>query len=218
MRLPPCLAAPRWGFVPLPPPPPPARQDWQKKHELDRKAIQELVCALCQARQPVSASCVACGVDFGAHRGPRLQGAPRRMPGCRCMRSRWGAHAAAAHTAPGAGHTARAASAAARRQTRQPCRSRARHPGLSPALAAAPQAPMPASSAASSTTTWPSSRTTATSVASAASAGATTTSTAPPAAPATPWPSRCVDKGGGGAGWSCRGGRAHVAWRPCAPG
>lgn len=42
-------------------------QDWQKKHELDRKAIQELVCALCQARQPVSASCVACGVDFGAY-------------------------------------------------------------------------------------------------------------------------------------------------------
>ncbi|KAL4441825.1 hypothetical protein ABPG77_003741 [Micractinium sp. CCAP 211/92] len=42
-------------------------QDWQKKHELDRKAIQELVCALCETRQPVSARCTACGVDFGAY-------------------------------------------------------------------------------------------------------------------------------------------------------
>ena len=41
-------------------------QDWQKKHELDRKAIEELVCALCDTRQPVGTSCAACGVEFGA--------------------------------------------------------------------------------------------------------------------------------------------------------
>ncbi|EFN57272.1 hypothetical protein CHLNCDRAFT_21534, partial [Chlorella variabilis] len=42
-------------------------EDWQKKHELDRKAIQELVCALCNTRQQVAANCAACGVDFGAY-------------------------------------------------------------------------------------------------------------------------------------------------------
>lgn len=42
-------------------------QDWQKKHELDRKAIQELVCAVCNTRQGVSPNCVSCGVDFGAY-------------------------------------------------------------------------------------------------------------------------------------------------------
>ncbi len=49
-----------------------ALQDWQQKHELDRKAIQELVCALCDTRQPVTASCTACGVDFGALLHSRL--------------------------------------------------------------------------------------------------------------------------------------------------
>ncbi|KAL4856014.1 E3 ubiquitin-protein ligase [Chlorella vulgaris] len=42
-------------------------QDWQRKHELDRKAITELVCALCNTRQPVGTCCTACGVSFGAY-------------------------------------------------------------------------------------------------------------------------------------------------------
>ena len=45
-----------------------ALQDWQKKHELDRKSIAELVCALCDTRQPVSTACTACGVQFGERR------------------------------------------------------------------------------------------------------------------------------------------------------
>lgn len=51
----------------------PNKQDWQKKHELDRKAIQEVVCALCGQRQPVGTNCSACGVDFGAA-GPAAAG------------------------------------------------------------------------------------------------------------------------------------------------
>jgi hypothetical protein len=57
-------------------------QDWQKKHELDRKAIKELVCALCATRQPVAASCIACGVDFGAL--PGLRGSCQAV--CPCNR------------------------------------------------------------------------------------------------------------------------------------
>jgi RING finger and CHY zinc finger domain-containing protein 1 len=41
--------------------------EWEKKHELDRKRITELVCALCSARQPVSTYCKECGVAFGAY-------------------------------------------------------------------------------------------------------------------------------------------------------
>lgn len=43
------------------------QQDWSKKHELDRKSIREVVCALCEARQPVGGSCSACGAAFGAY-------------------------------------------------------------------------------------------------------------------------------------------------------
>ncbi|KAG7674604.1 putative E3 ubiquitin-protein ligase RZFP34 [Nannochloris sp. 'desiccata'] len=42
-------------------------QDWAKKHELDRKLIKDVVCALCETRQPVSSSCISCGVSFGAY-------------------------------------------------------------------------------------------------------------------------------------------------------
>ena len=50
-------------------------QDWQKKHELDRKSIAELVCALCDTRQPVSTACTACGVQFGERRRRAAGGA-----------------------------------------------------------------------------------------------------------------------------------------------
>ena len=42
-------------------------QDWAKKHELDRKLITDVVCALCETRQPVSSSCTNCGAAFGAY-------------------------------------------------------------------------------------------------------------------------------------------------------
>jgi len=42
-------------------------QDPAKRHELDRAAVRELECALCGLRQPVGASCAACGVGFGAY-------------------------------------------------------------------------------------------------------------------------------------------------------
>lgn len=41
--------------------------DWKLKHELDRKAISEIVCALCLHRQPVGTYCNKCGVAFGAY-------------------------------------------------------------------------------------------------------------------------------------------------------
>jgi hypothetical protein len=42
--------------------------DWEKKHELDRSTVAELVCALCETRQPVGVVCAnaACGAAFGA--------------------------------------------------------------------------------------------------------------------------------------------------------
>ena len=42
-------------------------QDWSRKHELDRKRITEVVCALCETRQPVGSECTSCGVTFGAY-------------------------------------------------------------------------------------------------------------------------------------------------------
>jgi RING finger and CHY zinc finger domain-containing protein 1 len=42
-------------------------QDAQKRHILDRKAVKEVVCALCNTRQPVAGSCNSCGVAFGAY-------------------------------------------------------------------------------------------------------------------------------------------------------
>lgn len=44
-----------------------AWQDPKKRHELDRKTVKELVCALCDARQPVSQHCQQCHVAFGAY-------------------------------------------------------------------------------------------------------------------------------------------------------
>jgi hypothetical protein len=43
--------------------------DWEKKHELDRSTVSELVCALCETRQPVGVACanMACGTAFGAY-------------------------------------------------------------------------------------------------------------------------------------------------------
>lgn len=45
----------------------PAAQDWAKKHELDRKRITQVVCALCGERQAVGTACTACGASFGAY-------------------------------------------------------------------------------------------------------------------------------------------------------
>lgn len=42
-------------------------QDPSKRHELDRTTVRSLVCALCDLRQPVAATCVGCGVEFGAY-------------------------------------------------------------------------------------------------------------------------------------------------------
>lgn len=42
-------------------------QDAAKRHTLDRKQVTEVVCALCDTRQPVAASCSSCGVQFGRY-------------------------------------------------------------------------------------------------------------------------------------------------------
>lgn len=42
-------------------------QDSSKRHELDRTRVKEVVCALCELRQPVGAACMGCGVRFGAY-------------------------------------------------------------------------------------------------------------------------------------------------------
>ena len=34
---------------------------------LDRKAVREVVCALCDTRQPVAKTCTSCGVAFGSY-------------------------------------------------------------------------------------------------------------------------------------------------------
>ena len=38
-----------------------------KRHELERSTVQEVVCALCDKRQPIGAHCSSCGVAFGAY-------------------------------------------------------------------------------------------------------------------------------------------------------
>jgi RING finger/CHY zinc finger protein 1 len=42
-------------------------QDPQKRHQLERKLVSEVICALCNTRQPVSPDCIACGVSFGRY-------------------------------------------------------------------------------------------------------------------------------------------------------
>jgi len=42
-------------------------QDPQKRHRLDRKLVTEVVCALCDTRQPVAQECSSCGVSFGRY-------------------------------------------------------------------------------------------------------------------------------------------------------
>jgi RING finger/CHY zinc finger protein 1 len=42
-------------------------QDPEKQHKLDRKLVQEVVCALCNTRQPKALSCCACRVTFGKY-------------------------------------------------------------------------------------------------------------------------------------------------------
>ncbi|XP_018564543.1 RING finger and CHY zinc finger domain-containing protein 1 [Anoplophora glabripennis] len=41
--------------------------DEQEDHKLIRKAINELMCALCDTRQPVQANCQSCGILFGKY-------------------------------------------------------------------------------------------------------------------------------------------------------
>ena len=41
--------------------------DVNLKHELVRKDVKEVVCLLCDTRQPVGPTCTSCGVDFGAY-------------------------------------------------------------------------------------------------------------------------------------------------------
>jgi RING finger/CHY zinc finger protein 1 len=42
-------------------------QDLGKRHALDRKAVRELECAVCNLRQPVAETCAGCGVQFGRY-------------------------------------------------------------------------------------------------------------------------------------------------------
>lgn len=42
-------------------------QDPAKRHTLDRKQVTEVLCALCDMRQPVAAACSSCGVSFGRY-------------------------------------------------------------------------------------------------------------------------------------------------------
>ena len=42
-------------------------QDPQLRHMLDRKAVQEVVCALCNVKQPIGLECSSCGVEFGQY-------------------------------------------------------------------------------------------------------------------------------------------------------
>ena len=39
--------------------------DPRRRHELERSAVREVVCGLCDERQPAAASCRRCGVGFG---------------------------------------------------------------------------------------------------------------------------------------------------------
>ena len=42
-------------------------QDPSKRHALDRRTVAEVICALCDLRQPVAEACRACGVRFGRY-------------------------------------------------------------------------------------------------------------------------------------------------------
>ncbi|KAG2437922.1 hypothetical protein HXX76_005538 [Chlamydomonas incerta] len=41
--------------------------DPKKRHQLDRKAVREVVCGCCGLKQPKSKSCAVCGVTFGRY-------------------------------------------------------------------------------------------------------------------------------------------------------
>lgn len=58
---------PPHSLTPLLLPTPHNPQDPSKRHELERTAVRELVCALCDTRQPASRACTACGASFGAY-------------------------------------------------------------------------------------------------------------------------------------------------------
>ena len=58
----------------------PAARSW---HELDRKCVSNVQCALCHTVQPVAESCLACGTSFGRYTclcAPRACCSP-----CRCQ-------------------------------------------------------------------------------------------------------------------------------------
>ena len=42
-------------------------QDPKKRHELERAAVREVICALCKLRQPAGPDCAGCGTAFGAY-------------------------------------------------------------------------------------------------------------------------------------------------------
>jgi len=48
-------------------------QDESGKHVLDRKAVTEVVCALCNIRQPIGSHCQICGVPFGQYYCPECR-------------------------------------------------------------------------------------------------------------------------------------------------
>lgn len=43
------------------------QQDPAKQHQLDRTQVKEVICALCDKRQPISETCTSCGTGFGAY-------------------------------------------------------------------------------------------------------------------------------------------------------
>lgn len=42
-------------------------QDASRRHKLDRTHISEVVCSLCNSRQPVAKACRSCGASFGRY-------------------------------------------------------------------------------------------------------------------------------------------------------
>ncbi|KAF4641671.1 CHY zinc finger domain-containing protein [Toxoplasma gondii GAB2-2007-GAL-DOM2] len=42
-------------------------RDYRKAHELDRTAVSEIVCALCETKQPVSNKCIQCDTTFASY-------------------------------------------------------------------------------------------------------------------------------------------------------
>lgn len=42
-------------------------QDPKKRHEMDRKLVEEVLCAMCGDRQPVARHCRKCLASFGAY-------------------------------------------------------------------------------------------------------------------------------------------------------